>query len=141
MAVRKPRKNRMLREGVLRPSLPFVLVIVGAVVILLAGAATLGYVSTAGTTVATLFVAKYNINIPIAVISRAILASASIGIISGLVLIGVAINLNSHKKGKVVASAIIGLAFSLLSLLNGGGFYLGFVLTFVGSLLAIIYSR
>ena len=126
-------------SGILKPRLPFVLVLVGAVVILLAGVATLSYAFVSGKVVATFFVAKYNIGIPINMVYRAILASGTIGVLSGIVLIGVSLNMNSKMRGKVVASAIIGLVFSLLSLLNGGGFYLAFVLAFTGSILAIIY--
>ncbi len=142
-AKRRVRKTAEQVEGATfaKHTLPFLFTLVGAIVILITGVATIAYIFTSGNEVAAFFVSKYNINIPFPMVYRAILASGSIGILSGAVLIGVAVTMNTRKRGKIVASGIIGLAFSLLSLLNGGGFYLGFILAFLGSLLAILYNK
>ncbi|MGC8622828.1 MAG: hypothetical protein ACP5SJ_02335 [Candidatus Micrarchaeia archaeon] len=145
-AISKHKRGKKMEGGASGPmfakrTLPFLFTIVGAVVILVAGVATIAYTITAGKLIAAYFVNKYNIDLPFQMIYRAVLVSGAIGILSGLVLLGVGVTINTHKRGKIVASGMVGLAFSLLSLLNGGGFYIGFILAFMGSLLAIIYNK
>lgn len=63
-----------------------------------------------------------------------------IGIISGLLMIISASRINSPKKSVVTEWSVIALVFSMISLFDMGGLWIGFILGFIGSILGIAYG-
>lgn len=58
--------------------------------------------------------------------------------ISGVILIAMALYINSMNVMKAQNGTITALVFSVVSLIGGGGFFIGFVLASLGSVLGII---
>ncbi|MDE1824123.1 MAG: hypothetical protein KGI00_04170 [Candidatus Micrarchaeota archaeon] len=63
---------------------------------------------------------------------------AAIGMLFGIVVVYSAFMVDSLDVEKVRKWSTIGLICSVLSLLDFGGFFLGFVLSFVGSIMAMM---
>ncbi len=62
-----------------------------------------------------------------------------IGIVSGLAMIFSAFMMWSTDPMRVRMWGVIAIIFSLLSIANGGGFVIGFILGVVGSIMAFAY--
>lgn len=60
--------------------------------------------------------------------------------ISGVILVTAAIYINSKTLGRVQNWSVVAIVFSIISLIGGGGFLIGFILALMGSLLGIIYG-
>jgi hypothetical protein len=120
MAITKPNKGRGNGN---KPTAAFILTLFGGILVLLAGI----LIAVVGA-VATIFLAG---------IGGAI---GLVGIISGIVMIISAVMMNSTNKSKVTTWSIIALVFSLISLANGGGFIIGFILGLVGGILGLTYK-
>ncbi len=63
-----------------------------------------------------------------------------IGIIAGILMIVAAVLMNTTDISKVHTWSIIALVFSIIGLANGGGFFIGFILGLVGSILGLVYK-
>ena len=68
--------------------------------------------------------------------------SGVIGVICGVIvlLMGILILMGNTGVDKVHKLGIVAIIFSFVSLINGGGFLVGFILALVGSILAIRYK-
>ena len=109
-----------------KPSAAFVLSLIAGIFILIGGLAIAA--------VGAIFVF-----LPVA--GAAIAAIGVFGIICGLLTILGAIWINSGQKDKVRNGAILVLIFSILSWVGAiGGFFLGFLLGLIGSILALTWN-
>lgn len=63
-----------------------------------------------------------------------------IGIISGVLLILAGVMMNSTDQSRVRTWAIIALVFSIIGGFGGGGFGIGSLLAFIGSILGLVYK-
>jgi hypothetical protein len=101
---------------------PALLVIIGAVIVLLAG-----FSAVAGEITHNLF-------------TFYIAGSGVLGVISGLVMLVAGAKMNSSNVDTVHTWAIVALVFSAVSLGNGGGLILGFLLGLVGSIIGLTHK-
>lgn len=63
-----------------------------------------------------------------------------IGIISGIIVIFSALMMKSKNVQRVRLWSAIALIFSIVSIANGGGFVIGFILGLVGSVMGLAYK-
>jgi hypothetical protein len=63
-----------------------------------------------------------------------------IGIISGIIVILSALMMKSKDAQRVRLWSAIALIFSIVSIANGGGFVIGFILGLVGSVMGLAYK-
>ena len=66
-----------------------------------------------------------------------------VGVIAGIIVLvaGVLAYMAAPSNvGRVKMFGAVALVFSLISLVNGGGFVIGFILALIGSILALIYK-
>jgi len=113
--------NKMATQN--KPTAAFVLVLIGGVFTLLGGIV----LSIAGGIV-TFFLAGIGA------------AFGLIGIISGILMIVAAVLMNNTDISKVHMWSIVALVFTLVGLMNGGGFVIGFILGLIGSILGLVYK-
>lgn len=70
-----------------------------------------------------------------------VVLSASLGLISGILVIIGAIMINKAEPSSVRNGSIIVLIFSILSLIfSNGGFYIGFILGLIGGILGLVWK-
>ncbi|MGC8629176.1 MAG: DUF6114 domain-containing protein [Candidatus Micrarchaeia archaeon] len=106
---------------------PFVLLVIGGLLIVLGG-----IFSTAVSVFGFMWMMGYRM----AVFPSIMMTSAVAGIILGGIILYSAPK--TLKKGKERHDyAVIALVASVLSLLNGGGFFVGFLLSLIGAILAL----
>ncbi len=120
-----------------KPLISAVLLIIAGVIILAAGIHTIGAVNVLNSSA---FRANNTYNSTLfAGASTVIDISAGIGIVCGIILMisGIAAYVYSNK---IKLIGIVALIFSLVSLLNGGGYLIGFIVGLAGSILAIVYK-
>jgi hypothetical protein len=65
---------------------------------------------------------------------------ATIGLISGALVIVGSFFINSDNIEKVRTGGILVIVFSVLSIVSGGGFFIGFILSLIGGILAITWQ-
>ena len=63
-----------------------------------------------------------------------------IGIISGIIVIFSALMMKSKNVQRVRMWSAIALIFSIVSIANGGGFVIGFLIAIVGSVIGLAYK-
>ncbi|MGC8730283.1 MAG: DUF6114 domain-containing protein [Candidatus Micrarchaeia archaeon] len=63
-----------------------------------------------------------------------------LGIIVGAIMIIAAIEMNTTDANKVRTWSIVALILSIISIGNGGGFFLGFILGLIGSILGLTHK-
>ena len=109
-----------------KPTAAFALVLIGGILVLIGGLVTLalGAVTSVVSSIGGLGVAT----------------DGALGLIFGVIMIVSALMLNNTDKKKVTMWSVIALIFSLLSLANGGGFVIGFILGLIGSILGLTYK-
>lgn len=64
----------------------------------------------------------------------------ALGLICGIVVIIGAIMINSADPSKVKTGSILVLVFSIISLISGGGYYVGVILGIVGGILGLVWK-
>lgn len=69
-----------------------------------------------------------------------IMAYAALGLVMGILVIVGAVMINSGAINKVRVGSILVIVFSVISLLSGGGFIIGFVLALVGGILGLVWK-
>ncbi len=110
-----------------RPTASFVITLIGGIIILIGGIVTalVGVTATAivGWIHSGFLFSAY--------------ASSIIGIITGVIIIISAIKLDTKYKNRITEWSTVALIFAVLSLFNLGGFGIGFILAFVGSILGL----
>ena len=62
--------------------------------------------------------------------------SGAVGLISGILVIVSSILI--HKPGKETIGGILAIVFSLVSIIGGGGFFIGLILALVGGILGLV---
>jgi hypothetical protein len=63
-----------------------------------------------------------------------------LGVVFGILVIVGAVMINSGEPSRVRTGGILALIFSIISLLAGGGFFIGFILGLVGGILALTWK-
>jgi hypothetical protein len=65
---------------------------------------------------------------------------AVVAIILGILTLIGAMMMNTTNKDKVRTGSILVLVFSIISLIGGGGFFIGFILCLIGSILGLTWK-
>ncbi len=63
------------------------------------------------------------------------------GIISGIVMIVSAFMINTTNKSQIKTWSVIALIFTCISIVNMGGFMIGFILGLIGSILGLVHEN
>ncbi|MEM2214636.1 MAG: hypothetical protein QXQ20_08155 [Candidatus Nezhaarchaeales archaeon] len=116
-----------------KPTAAFVLSLVGGIIILINGIIVLvgaGIAASIATMVPGMGPA----------ISGLVIAFASFILVMGILVIVGAVMINSGAPNKVRVGSILVIVFSVISLLGGGGFIVGFVLALVGGILGLTWK-
>ncbi len=116
-----------------KPTAAFILTLIGGIFVLLGGIVIsfLGAIF-GGITTVSMFGAAMG--------AAAGLVIGLASLISGIIIILAAIFMNSTNQSKVKTWSIIALVFAIVSLIDGGGFVLGFLLALIGSILGLTYK-
>ena len=64
-----------------------------------------------------------------------------LALVFGILVIVGAVMINSGERSRVRTGGILVLIFSIVSLLAGGGFFVGFILGLVGGIVALTWKR
>ena len=124
--------NRRKEDGhVEKPTAAYLLVMVGGVFVLLGGFMTIVFGDLFGG-----MMLRFGYPAMTGIFSVLWI----IGIISGLLMIISASRINSPKKSVVTEWSVIAPVFSMISLFDMGGLWIGFILGFIGSILGIAYG-
>jgi hypothetical protein len=115
-----------------KPTAAFVLSLIGAILILVNGLWVAVVFSTIGGIAFMLpgFESLGGLFLIIAVVA----------IILGILTLIGAVMMNTTNKDKVRTGSILVLIFSIISLIGGGGFFIGFILCLVGSILGLTWK-
>ncbi len=74
-------------------------------------------------------------------VGLAVAAVGAIGLVSGIVIIIGAIMMNNDNKSKVKTGSILVLVFTIVgALFTVGGFFIGFILGLIGSILGLTWK-
>ena len=120
MARRRPRKRPESR-----PTAAVVLLLLGGIFILVLGSLTLIFAAL-GATVSPILGGITGL-------------SGALGTVSGLIIIISGIKIYSGQRSSTEMWSIFALVFSFVSLVNLGGFGIGFLLALIGSILALAH--
>lgn len=64
----------------------------------------------------------------------------ALGLISGVIVIAGAMMINKAEPDKVKKGSILVVVFSIVSLVSGGGFYIGTILGIIGGVLGLVWK-
>jgi hypothetical protein len=64
----------------------------------------------------------------------------SLGLICGIIVIIGAVMINKAEPAKVKTGSVLVLVFSIISIISGGGFYIGTILGIVGGILGLVWK-
>lgn len=70
----------------------------------------------------------------------AIFLYMALGLISGIIVIAGAVMINKAEPDKVKNGSILVILFSIVSLVSGGGFYIGAILGIIGGVLGLVWK-
>jgi len=70
----------------------------------------------------------------------AIFIYMALGLISGVIVIAGAVMINKAEPDKVKKGSILVVVFSIVSLVSGGGFYIGAILGIIGGVLGLVWK-
>ena len=70
----------------------------------------------------------------------AIFIYMALGLISGVIVIVGAVMINKAEPDKVKKGSILVVVFSIVSLVSGGGFYIGTILGIIGGVLGLVWK-
>ena len=70
----------------------------------------------------------------------AIFIYMALGLISGVTVIAGAVMINKAEPDKVKKGSILVVVFSIVSLVSGGGFYIGTILGIIGGVLGLVWK-
>lgn len=117
-----------------KPTAAYVLSVIGGVLILLSGLAVAVVFGILGAVVSIIPGAG-------GIGGGAMILFGLLGLIFGILVIVGAVMMNSGVQSKVKTGSIIVLVFSILSLPTvGGGFFIGFILGLIGSILGLTWK-
>lgn len=113
-----------MAENVQKPTAAFVLSLIGGIIILLIGAA----IASVGTI----------ISLPVSIGSGVLLIGIA-GVVNGLIIVIGSVLMYQNPQTHVVWGVVI-LVLSLVSWITTlGGFFIGFILTLIGAILALVF--
>ncbi|MEM1583633.1 MAG: hypothetical protein QXF28_03445 [Nitrososphaerota archaeon] len=115
-----------------RPTAAFVLSLIGGILILLGSIVTAIFAGIFG---GAMMIVPF-----LGGLGALVIAMGILGIIFGIIILIGAIMVNSSNPSRVRTGSIIVLVFSILSLLSGGGFIVGFILALIGSILGLVWK-
>jgi len=110
------------------PSTAFVLSLIGGIFILLGGLAEAAILALIGTAVISIFPG----------LGALLIALAVVALVFGLIIIFGALMLRSKPESAKMWGVII-LVLAIVSLVGGGGFFIGFILALIGGILALVW--
>lgn len=115
-----------------KPTAAFVLSLIGAIFIIIGGLATAAIAAIVGTTLDVLGMGSYGLGFAVL---------GALGIVWGIITLLGAVMMNSTDKSRVRTGSIIVLIFSIISWFGSfGGFFLGFLLALIGSILGLTWN-
>ncbi len=126
MAKSKP-KSKLSGELKEEPLVPFIFVLVGGIVIFIGGIFLLAIGEMSHLMLNLL--QTYTLQIMPTVY---LIAGGIIGLVSGAVIISLSAFLYTQKVIRFKVLLIFALGFAIISLLSGGGFFIGFALVMIG---------
>lgn len=113
-----------------KPTAAFVLSLIGAIFILINGLAVAAMFAAGG--------ALVGIFLP--GLGAMMMILGALAIVFGIIAIIGAIMINSGERNKVRIGSVLVLIFSIISLVGGGGFIIGFILCLIGSILGLVWK-
>ncbi len=131
-----------------KPTAALVLLILGGLLILVGGAVTIALGNAANSLIRSTN-GTYTVNgqatnksVAAGAVSGLVGLDGAVGLVAGIIVLvmGLLVFKSASNVGRVKAYGIVALIFSLISLANGGGFILGFILALIGSILALVYK-
>jgi MFS family permease len=114
-----------LKRSKEKPTAGFILTLLGGLLILVSGLISV----TAGLLISSVLH-----------ISALFIASGSLGIICGAVVIASSVLMHDEENKKRKNWSVVALVFGILSLVNLGGFLVGFILTLVGGVFGLAHE-
>ncbi|MGQ9718806.1 MAG: DUF6114 domain-containing protein [Nitrososphaerales archaeon] len=123
-----------------KPTAAFVLSLIGAILILIDGLLIAIAFSMLG---GLSFIIDSSFMMPglgLEWLGGMLLILAVVAIILGVLTLIGAMMMNTTNKDKVRTGSILVLVFSIISLIGGGGFIIGFILCLVGSILGLTWK-
>ncbi|MEM2339395.1 MAG: hypothetical protein QXW83_04250 [Nitrososphaerales archaeon] len=123
-------------SGIKKPIVGFVLSLISGILIFINAIILVIFASVIHTFIITFDIIHYGrIRFPFEPPSLFILSLAIVGIVCGIVII-----LASYLtyKGKIMLGGIFTLIFSILSIIVGGGFFIGMVFGIIGGILSLL---
>ncbi len=68
------------------------------------------------------------------------IAAGALGVVCGALMIVAAMYINSTDANQIRTWSVIGLVFTLIGIVSGGGFVIGFILGLVGSIMGLTHK-
>jgi hypothetical protein len=113
-----------------KPTAAFVLSLIGAIFILINGLVVAAMFAAGGAIVGILLPG----------LGAMMIILGALAIVFGIIVIIGAIMINSGERNKVKIGSVLVLIFSIISLVAGGGFIIGFILCLIGSILGLVWK-
>jgi hypothetical protein len=113
-----------------KPTAAFVLSLIGAIFILINGLVVAAMFAAGGALVGILLPG----------LGAMMIVLGALAIVFGIIVIIGAIMINSGERNKVRIGSVLVLIFSIISLVGGGGFIIGFILCLIGSILGLVWK-
>lgn len=115
-----------------KPTAAFVLSLIGAIFIIIGGLATAAIAAIIGTSLDIIGMGSYGLGFAVL---------GALGVVWGIIALIGAVMMNSTDKSRVRTGSIIVLIFSIISWFGSfGGFFLGFLLALIGSILGLTWN-
>ncbi len=114
-----------------KPTAALVLSLIGGILILIGGIGTLWLAGQVGGLTA--------LNPLAGIMGSLVAVGGAVGVVFGIIIMALGALL-WKKPNKHVAFGVVILALSIISLIDGGGFILGFILGLVGGILALVWK-
>lgn len=113
-----------------KPTAAFVVSLIGGILILIAG---LGYAALGA-------ICGGLVGMFAPAVGAAVFLYMALGAICGILVIIGAIMINKAEPDKVKMGSILVLVFSIISIVSGGGFFIGMLLGIIGGILGLIWK-
>ncbi len=112
------------------PLIPFIFILAGGIVIFIGGILVLAMGMMYHVMLSILLEQGYAIPFS----SQFLIASGIVGLISGAIILSTAPFLYTKSYARFKSLVLVALSFSVISLISGGGFFIGFALAFIGAM-------
>ncbi|MDA4125466.1 MAG: hypothetical protein OK438_08515 [Thaumarchaeota archaeon] len=115
-----------------KPTAAFVLSLIGGIIYLIVGLIIAGASAVAG---------SYAGMAGFPGVGLAVAAVGGIGLVSGIIMVIGSIMMNNSDKSRVKTGSILVLVFTIIgAIFTVGGFFLGFILALIGSILGLTWK-